>query len=1425
MNRLRAYSALLFIVALLLGGFFVYRFFLQRGVQKPVLERVEPFVLDARSFPDRQAVLTLYGKGFQQGATVYLYRFKVKSADVRSPEEIKATATIASLAAGWYDVMVKNPDGRFALLRSGIAVRDAKGEIPAAFFTIKRERGAFIFAAEGQTGQQVSGYTTTSPHWPHINVLDFGRLVKYFSAGANFDSALSWYASHADSKEVAMQTFIHFVNGLDTNAKTEITTLRQQNPSMKLFGYDLDRTLCQFIVCGWSGTPTTAYEGLPASYYLHFSQTTTIDYYDKFGNKGFMDLPDEQGAYNGIQDAGEPSLPQKTIPGCTVDDLRDAVKEKNCRITIFGYDGYMWVSNIGDADTNNAFGKSWQTWFADNLLAHVKNASYPLDGVFLDQQGDGFSIPTLWGFQTRVAPGQPSSAGTILEYGLKPKDQLYDPLNALDLAYNAHAEAWTSYLQNRMSAEGIFLLLNGAGYTTHPQFKQQMLNARGVTTEQLHYPFGMHDGGDEYQLLIDALYDLSQKGGARGDLYGALCDTLPANYSAGNFSDAEDRYRLWRLASYYILKEPAGSPGTMYFNPTVCLTKNDLSFSSQWETAYETDVGLLDAVAGNEKGYVLQQGSSASCPSRKYKIFARMYTNALIVLRPQDDRACTDYGDASGVPVSLGGYYHLLRGDGTLGAATNTITIRNSEGAVLMKNRAPVFNNPPDQIVLEGQTLTFDLTASDPDGDAVSFSGANMPQGATLLASGQNRATFSWTPSYAAAGSYRVDFLASDVSLSSSVSVTITVSNVNRAPTLTPIGSKTMTAGDTLIFTVSGSDPDGDPLAFSATNLPAGATFLNATFSWVTVKADAGTYSGVRFTVTDGAIAASEDIIVTVESSGDVPPPEENQPPLFGTLNSQTLQENTILNFPVTATDPDGDALTLSALDQPYGASFTDHRNGTGTFTWTPAYDQAGMYTVLFKASDGKAMVSQSITLTVTNVNRAPQLGTIGAKTVDEGTQLLFTIEATDPDGDLLTLTTQNLPEGATVTGRQFSWTPTTSQSGTYADIRFTVSDGTATDQKTASVTVNDVPLPPAAPPSDTPPAETPGTFAPDAPSSETPGPNPTDAGQIPPPAQETPQPVAAGGAFPDTKNFTAYNTNVRSGFTLAAGDVWGEYRDEIITGTEAGVAAHVRVFSNDGTLRGQFYAYPKNLKTGVRVAACDLDGNGRDEIVTAPARNMIPQIRIFDFAGRRVLAKQIWALDGKSKAGASLACGDLDGDGKAEIVVGAAAGSGQVTVHRASGSRIGLFFPFGKRFRDGITLSVADIDGDRNAEIVAGMEGNGSQMRVFTAAGKPRTFSFFPYGAGFRGGVMSAAGNLEGNGREEIIVVPRSGAQARVKIYGDAARRILGNFLAYASSFTNGARVAVGDVDGDGAAEIITIPGEKAAAYVRFFTSAGAKF
>ncbi len=261
----------------------------------------------------------------------------------------------------------------------------------------------------------------------------------------------------------------------------------------------------------------------------------------------------------------------------------------------------------------------------------------------------------------------------------------------------------------------------------------------------------------------------------------------------------------------------------------------------------------------------------------------------------------------------------------------------------------------------------------------------------------------------------------------------------NQPPVLDEIGNKSVNENSLLSFSVNATDGNGDTITYTAQNLPSGATFSNKTFSWTPSYQQANTYQ-VTFIASDGGEQDSETITITVNNV--------NRAPVLGAIGNKSVNENFLLTIGVAASDPDGGTITYSVNGLPSGAAFAGQ-----TFNWTPTYSQAGNHTVTFVVSDGQAQDSETITINVNNVNRAPVLNAVGNKSAFVNEVLTFATSASDPDGDTLTYSVNGLPTGATFASQSFSWSPASNQVGNH-QVSFSASDGSLGDSETITITV-----------------------------------------------------------------------------------------------------------------------------------------------------------------------------------------------------------------------------------------------------------------------------------------------------------------------------------------------------------------------------------
>jgi len=399
-------------------------------------------------------------------------------------------------------------------------------------------------------------------------------------------------------------------------------------------------------------------------------------------------------------------------------------------------------------------------------------------------------------------------------------------------------------------------------------------------------------------------------------------------------------------------------------------------------------------------------------------------------------RFAPDFGDRGDYAITLTASDD---GDGTglLRSATTTFILAATSAA-----EPPHLDFIGDKLAVLGQRLAFTLHAHDLDQDVLSFTADNLPAVASLTALPvYGTALFEWTPG--SLGVYDLTLRVSDDGNggqgpvgSAERGLRIVVRDSNQAPTLEPVGNLSAQEGVAFTLQLVGHDLDGDPLTYSATNLPAGASLdpTSGLLTWTPNLYQAGAYK-VAFSVTDGNRTASETVSLHVANT--------NQAPILLPLPIQLGREGAELKFTLTAADADGDALRFVADTLPAGSQFD---SAAGTFTWTPAFDQAGNTTLRFAVLDPSGSESsQDVVARIANVNRAPDLN-VSSHSVSVGETLQFALAGHDPDtGTTLVYSAQNLPEGATLdpaTGA-FVWAPTPAQIGEWL-VLATVSDGTA---------------------------------------------------------------------------------------------------------------------------------------------------------------------------------------------------------------------------------------------------------------------------------------------------------------------------------------------------------------------------------------------
>jgi hypothetical protein len=262
-----------------------------------------------------------------------------------------------------------------------------------------------------------------------------------------------------------------------------------------------------------------------------------------------------------------------------------------------------------------------------------------------------------------------------------------------------------------------------------------------------------------------------------------------------------------------------------------------------------------------------------------------------------------------------------------------------------------------------------------------------------------------------------------------------------------------------------------------------------------------------------------------------------------------------------------------------------------------------------------------------------------------------------------------------------------------------------------------------------------------------------------------------------------------------------------------------------------------------LRIAGGDFNGDGFEDYVVANGPGPQSVIEIINGRDGSLLLNQTPIFPG-FRGGLFVAAGDIDGDGKAELAVSADGGAGpHVDTFRVVGGSLVLqssFFAFDNpTFSGGARVALGDINHDGFADLVVTTGGqaegrvaiySGAALRYGTAT--RLTGDFIPY-VGFYGALNAAVGDMDGDGLAELALSPDQGTVAHIKIWSGASLVSganpnnlppIASFYAYPSTDPSGARLAMHDLDGDGRDELVVASGNPRNSAARVFNIAQAE-
>jgi len=261
--------------------------------------------------------------------------------------------------------------------------------------------------------------------------------------------------------------------------------------------------------------------------------------------------------------------------------------------------------------------------------------------------------------------------------------------------------------------------------------------------------------------------------------------------------------------------------------------------------------------------------------------------------------------------------------------------------------------------------------------------------------------------------------------------------------------------------------------------------------------------------------------------------------------------------------------------------------------------------------------------------------------------------------------------------------------------------------------------------------------------------------------------------------SFSAFESSYNGGGALATGGVNGDGIYDIIVGAASGGAPRVRVLdgatvaTGNPTVLADFFAYESTFRGGVHVAAGDVNGDGREEILAGAGNGGAPRLRVLDATTLAVGAdpraiEDFFAYESTFRGGVNVGAGDFNGDGRDDIIAGSGVGGApRVRILDAvTGAALEDFFAFSSDLRNGVSVGAGDLNGDGRVDLVAGAgPGGGMEVRMFDATTDNELGHFYTTDRRFEEGVQLATIPFGGN-KTNVIMAGTDNAEPAIQAF-----------------------------------------------------------
>ncbi|OWK40626.1 hypothetical protein FRUB_05545 [Fimbriiglobus ruber] len=270
--------------------------------------------------------------------------------------------------------------------------------------------------------------------------------------------------------------------------------------------------------------------------------------------------------------------------------------------------------------------------------------------------------------------------------------------------------------------------------------------------------------------------------------------------------------------------------------------------------------------------------------------------------------------------------------------------------------------------------------------------------------------------------------------------------------------------------------------------------------------------------------------------------------------------------------------------------------------------------------------------------------------------------------------------------------------------------------------------------------------------------------------------------------SFLAYDSSFRGGVNVALGDVNGDGVPDIITAPASGGGPNIRVFDGaTGQMIGNFFAFETTFTGGAQVAAADINGDGKDEIIVGAGNGGGPRVDVFQADGTMV--SSFFAYDPSFRGGVNV--GTVTVNGKVEVIAGAGNGGGPNVqlIDPMTGVTLSSFFAYDSSLRGGVTVTGGIING-QPVVITGDGTGGAPMVNTFSATTGKQLASQAVFSADFTGGIYVASADENGDGNDDAIVTTGAGGGPEVIAIDPITGQQLDAFMAFDPGFRGGVYV-----------------------------------